>query len=690
MLRVVVAVVGALVLSWTALIVALALLRPDGATLAGAARLLPDLLRLLRRLAGDPATPRGARLTLWLLLAYLASPVDLVPDFVPVLGYADDAIVAALAVRRIVRLAGPEALDRHWTGTPEGLAVVRRLAGLPTLAGMDAEAPNRWLSEAGDRSATYDRRWEEAAAAGGNIHGEADLVERLGPSGPLSGVAGPSGPLSGVAGPSGPLSGVAAPTERLAHVHLRLARTAASACLWDMAEAHLARVTELADRSETFVAHTAAISAQLSFGRGDPERAVEAARTALAAAEVAGLHEVSCEALEVIGRAARLSDLDRAEAAFVRAHDIAVEHGLMVWRVRALFELGTVDLLALADQDRLVATRELALATGALAVAAQVDLHIAGWYAMRLDGRQVVEASRRCGDTARRFGLQKLLAVSLVFEADGWARLGREDEMEARLHDAFALRGDDPEVCAMAWAHVRARSSLISENRRRAVQELETAMSYFRRLSTAPAVTGRAYWALLRAVEDRDGEAACAEVRASGVTANLLIGGYLHLADAVLLGRAGQGARADQAFAVGDGMLASIEWHRQFGRRLVAEAAIADGWGDPATWMQQALPVFEDHQHGEIAAACRSLLRRAGAPVPRRRHAPGVPTGLRSLGVTARETEVLALLAQGLPNREIAERLYLSPRTVERHISNLTVKAGVRSRSELIAFAARA
>ena len=58
--------------------------------------------------------------------------------------------------------------------------------------------------------------------------------------------------------------------------------------------------------------------------------------------------------------------------------------------------------------------------------------------------------------------------------------------------------------------------------------------------------------------------------------------------------------------------------------------------------------------------------------------------------MTAREAEVLTLLAEGLPNREIAQRLYLSPRTVERHIANLTVKAGVRSRSELIAFAARA
>ncbi|HET9444154.1 MAG TPA: LuxR C-terminal-related transcriptional regulator, partial [Acidimicrobiales bacterium] len=370
--------------------------------------------------------------------------------------------------------------------------------------------------------------------------------------------------------------------------------------------------------------------------------------------------------------------------------EIAVERGLTLWRIRALFEMGTLDLLAGRDVDRLLATREAAVAAGALAVAAQVDLHIAGWYAMRLDGRRALEAARRCGDAARRFGLEQLLAVSLVFEADAFARLGRRDDMEERLRQAFALRGDDPEVCAMAWAHVRARCSLISENRGRAVQELETAMRYFRRRPTAPAVVGKAYWALLRAVDGRDGEPALAELRASGAAANFLIRGYLHLAEAVLLGRAGHRSQAEDAFATGDRELAPIDWHRQFGRRLVAEAAIADGWGEPAAWLRQALPVFEDHGHDEIAATCRSLLRRAGAPVPRRGGAPPTPTGLRSLGVTAREAEVLVLLADGLPNREIAARLYLSPRTVERHVANLTVKAGVRARSELIAFAARA
>jgi uncharacterized membrane protein YkvA (DUF1232 family) len=87
-------------------------------------------VRLLRRLAGDRSVPRAARARLWLLLAYLAIPIDLVPDFVPVLGYADDAIIVSLVLRSVVRRAGPHVIRRHWPGTADGLAALSRLAGL--------------------------------------------------------------------------------------------------------------------------------------------------------------------------------------------------------------------------------------------------------------------------------------------------------------------------------------------------------------------------------------------------------------------------------------------------------------------------------------------------------------------------------------------------------------------------------
>ena len=92
-------------------------------------RLVPDVIRLVRRLAADPTVPRGTRWWLVALLGYLLMPIDLVPDFIPVLGYADDAIIVAIVLRFAIRHAGRDAIERHWPGTPEGLAGVLALVG---------------------------------------------------------------------------------------------------------------------------------------------------------------------------------------------------------------------------------------------------------------------------------------------------------------------------------------------------------------------------------------------------------------------------------------------------------------------------------------------------------------------------------------------------------------------------------
>jgi uncharacterized membrane protein YkvA (DUF1232 family) len=119
-----------LALTYLGLLAALLAAGPKGNLLGEALRLLPDLLRLQGRLAADSSVPRAARVRLWLLLAYLAIPFDVVPDFVPVLGYADDAIIATLVLRSVVRRAGGPAVRRHWPGTDDGLAALARLTGL--------------------------------------------------------------------------------------------------------------------------------------------------------------------------------------------------------------------------------------------------------------------------------------------------------------------------------------------------------------------------------------------------------------------------------------------------------------------------------------------------------------------------------------------------------------------------------
>ena len=124
---------GSLGVLWLALIATLVLAsRGNGekVKIIDALRLGPDVVRLTRRLASDPSVPRGVRIWLVVLLVYLLLPVDLVPDFIPVIGYADDAIIVALVLRFATRRAGSTALDRHWPGTPQGLQALRSLTGL--------------------------------------------------------------------------------------------------------------------------------------------------------------------------------------------------------------------------------------------------------------------------------------------------------------------------------------------------------------------------------------------------------------------------------------------------------------------------------------------------------------------------------------------------------------------------------
>jgi uncharacterized membrane protein YkvA (DUF1232 family) len=131
-LIVVLSVSGGIVALWLALIVILwTQQRRAGSDVdwKSVLRLVPDIVRLVKRLASDPTVPRATRWWLVALLGYLLFPLDLVPDFIPILGYADDAIIVAVVLRYAIRHAGMEAIERHWPGTPAGLRSVLTVAG---------------------------------------------------------------------------------------------------------------------------------------------------------------------------------------------------------------------------------------------------------------------------------------------------------------------------------------------------------------------------------------------------------------------------------------------------------------------------------------------------------------------------------------------------------------------------------
>ena len=99
--------------------------RDQARALAG---FIPDCIVLFRRLLGDERVPRSRRLSLVLLLGYLALPIDLIPDFIPVAGQLDDAILVALVLRFVLRGGGPTVLEQHWPGPDPGLRLIRAIA----------------------------------------------------------------------------------------------------------------------------------------------------------------------------------------------------------------------------------------------------------------------------------------------------------------------------------------------------------------------------------------------------------------------------------------------------------------------------------------------------------------------------------------------------------------------------------
>jgi uncharacterized membrane protein YkvA (DUF1232 family) len=123
--------VGAAIALWLLLVGALfAFGREEDARELAA--FIPDCAILVKRLLGDRRVPRRAKLVLVALVAYLVMPFDLVPDFIPVAGQLDDAILVAAVLAYVVRLAGREVVEDLWTGSERGLRVVLSLTPSPS------------------------------------------------------------------------------------------------------------------------------------------------------------------------------------------------------------------------------------------------------------------------------------------------------------------------------------------------------------------------------------------------------------------------------------------------------------------------------------------------------------------------------------------------------------------------------
>ena len=406
------------------------------------------------------------------------------------------------------------------------------------------------------------------------------------------------------------------------------------------------------------------------------------AHQAVAAAERAGQHQVACEALELVGLCARTRSLADANDQLERALELADVHGLGSWRLRLLNELGTIDMLRTADGTRLRAALDAALRGGALDIAAGTMVNIAALHAMRGELDETRTTARRAYQDASQLGLSPLAAAALVMDALSYGFRGDRQPMERRLRDARHLAPADADLDAFAWGAGRGLCALLREERDDALIAFQRAVRDDAPIGSLD--TARGPLLLLQTVAQVD---AGIDVRAAQATATPGAGWsdlWLGYAGAAIAGAAGDTEAAIALFATADAAGRRHPLFRAIGLRLVSEAALRDGWGEPVTWLRDAETTFVAGGQDRIAAACRGLLRQAGESTTRRRGADRqLPSGLLSRGVTAREAEVLTLIGERLPNREIADRLFVSPRTVEKHVASLLQKLEAADRAAL-------
>jgi DNA-binding CsgD family transcriptional regulator/tetratricopeptide (TPR) repeat protein len=467
-------------------------------------------------------------------------------------------------------------------------------------------------------------------------------------------------------------------------VLFELADAMITAGRWDDANSYLEALRSVPGLDRPGVARRAVGEAETALARNDRAVAVECARNALATARDDGLAEVTCRALWVIGRAERGSGTGAARNAFEEAYECAVRNALPVFRVKSLQELGTIDMFETLGTARLEEARQEALAAGAWSLVTMVDLQLAATYSARGQASLTLAIAARCEDASRRLGLASLpMSIALQAVAHGFS--GNRKAMEAAAARARTTEGDRDTVEMITLANGAALYHLGEGQLSEALDALDRAMDVLRVAGGARDFAGR--WALLRTVIDAGGTRARDECRALGLDA-AMSRATLMVADAVAAGR--EGGDAASIFAVADSALGRIEsgFTRSLARLLAAPCAHRDGWGEPVVWVREALSDFEDLGLSNFAGQCRAALRAMGEPVPRRPRsaAPALTGLLAARGVTAREAEVLAQIAAGRSNREIAGALHLSVRTVEKHVERLLMKTG-HSRSELARFA---
>ncbi|MFG3259912.1 helix-turn-helix transcriptional regulator [Streptomyces sp. NPDC048172] len=448
-----------------------------------------------------------------------------------------------------------------------------------------------------------------------------------------------------------------------------------------------------------------------SPGPGSAERAERLARGALSLA--GDDTAVACEAWQALGTLSLRTAPDAANSCFDQARRLAERARLPLARLDAHLGRATAHWLVRGDTRRLEHVRREAgqLGTAPPGLGAECLLALGAVLGGRYEEAAPLVARSRARADALGLAEGRVLAplAAAVLAGHRGQRAGAE-----RAWAEFAERGGE----RTGWAPV-ARGlalgfgALLDEDRERAREELALATALEDRFPAALPLTGRHGLALLLDALADEGTDAGADTGAdTGADAGADTGAgtsltspdalppvvgdvrwnrhFALLARAVALGRAGRRAEAVAAVAEAERAGAPFPTARHLGLRLVAEAAYERRWGAPEEWLRRAEEHFHTAHVPAVAAACRALLRRTGAALPQRRRGTSqVPHALRLLGVTGREFEVFRLMGRHPGNLAIAGELFISPRTVEKHVASLLAKTGQQDRAALSAFARR-
>ncbi|MFF4653550.1 helix-turn-helix transcriptional regulator [Streptomyces sp. NPDC001380] len=435
------------------------------------------------------------------------------------------------------------------------------------------------------------------------------------------------------------------------------------------------------------------VEGHLSLLPGQDGSTADAERTAREAAEVAeraALPVLACQAWQLLALLVRERGFDTADACLERMLAVAETHALPLWRVEALTRLGANAYMRTGDSRRLEQAREAADELGAIMLAQDIEGALAMNAVLRGDPRTAREILGRCLDASARMHNLGTHRYLLLISATLAAHLGRRREMEQGLVKFRQAAGAESPLTPVMLGLCRAVCALLEENRDGAVGELAAAADWESSHPSMFYLAGRhGLSLLLEVLAGRAGRAEYSVVAAAPAAGLAWNRQFLLLAEAVLLGREGRAEDAAEAVALVRQTAGLFPTGHHLGLRLVSEAALADGWGDPTSWLQAAEEYFHQLDVPSVASACRALLRQAGVTVAQRRSGRDlIPAALRARGLTPREYEVLALLTERPSNQDIARQLCISPRTVEKHIASLLQKIALPDRAALSRLAA--